>query len=785
VGDDYLTPNGLIVNAAPFASDQPAAGTTRANPVLNDPAYIYQPFLFHARTAIRAGRLPVWNPYVATGRPLGAEQASPLHPVSLLTYLFPFADSFLIIALGKLMLAAAGTFLLCRRLKLTTSASTVGALAFAFGNPFFVFLGQPHSDVYALLPWAVLCLHQLTASWRLAHGLLLGFVGGVMLYGGHPESAFVAYATVAAYGAFRLAGLRRAGVARPSRKRIVGLLGAVSLSAAAVGALWILPFVESLGQASNLSRGGGGGDSLKQLGLGFIFPELWGRPDKHVFSKESFATLSSLYVGRPYAGAIPLMMAAAGLVLRRRPVQLFFAGAALTCGVIAVDNPVRDALSHIPPFSLMRLHNFVWPLAFALALLAAYGVDHIRHASRAANKRLALLVVVVAAVPVVGWLASHPGLVDSIGSAVQQLPTLREQTTSGDVAALGAVLRFALLVAVGVVAFVAVGRRHPRLFGGVLVALTLADVVTLGRGFYPSLPHRLADPPAPQSVGVIARAGFNYRMAGRGATFLPNLSARYEVLDTRAQDLPDLKRYDALFRALGGTSEPAFGETLVPRQTPARSRLLSLFGVRFLLDDAGGAPDDRGARTLLSRPGERLLDNTDSLPRAFMAYRWRPAATFDQALREAARADPSRSRHEPVIEGESGSGGASRAVDPAWIHASADTSVSIRADARSDGYLVLSDAFYPGWTAEVDGKKTAIHAANVAFRAVHVSKGTHEVTFSYRPRSVFIGALITLLGLFVIAVLVAGGEIRDRCRARGDVLFYRSGNARRERGTAQ
>jgi hypothetical protein len=68
------------------------------------------------------------------------------------------------------------------------------------------------------------------------------------------------------------------------------------------------------------------------------------------------------------------------------------------------------------------------------------------------------------------------------------------------------------------------------------------------------------------------------------------------------------------------------------------------------------------------------------------------------------------------------------------------------------GLLVLSDQWYPGWTATVDGKPAAIRRADVALRAVALSPGAHRVRFRYQPRW-------PLQGLAILAFTVAMGAV--------------------------
>ena len=78
---------------------------------------------------------------------------------------------------------------------------------------------------------------------------------------------------------------------------------------------------------------------------------------------------------------------------------------------------------------------------------------------------------------------------------------------------------------------------------------------------------------------------------------------------------------------------------------------------------------------------------------------------------------------------------------------------------KCDHLLYVSDTFYPGWKAYVDGKEVAIVRANYMFRAVPLPPGGHTVRFVYDPFSFKLGvavSLVTLLGLVVFAFCPKG-----------------------------
>jgi len=66
-----------------------------------------------------------------------------------------------------------------------------------------------------------------------------------------------------------------------------------------------------------------------------------------------------------------------------------------------------------------------------------------------------------------------------------------------------------------------------------------------------------------------------------------------------------------------------------------------------------------------------------------------------------------------------------------------------------NAFLYVSDTWYPGWRAYVDGKEIKIYRANLAFRAIEVPKGKHTVVFKYVPMSFYIGLCLTIIGILL------------------------------------
>jgi uncharacterized membrane protein YfhO len=91
-----------------------------------------------------------------------------------------------------------------------------------------------------------------------------------------------------------------------------------------------------------------------------------------------------------------------------------------------------------------------------------------------------------------------------------------------------------------------------------------------------------------------------------------------------------------------------------------------------------------------------------------------------------------------------------------------DQTVTIQAYLNDSGMLVLADSYYPGWNAYVNGRQEKIYRANLFFRAVPLSAGTHTVDFRYEPRSFAIGSAVSIITLLAILVVPIFLNLRRR-----------------------
>lgn len=82
-----------------------------------------------------------------------------------------------------------------------------------------------------------------------------------------------------------------------------------------------------------------------------------------------------------------------------------------------------------------------------------------------------------------------------------------------------------------------------------------------------------------------------------------------------------------------------------------------------------------------------------------------------------------------------------------------NNSLALNYDSETDGFLIFSDTYYPGWHAYIDGKETEIYKTNGIFKGIYISKGKHDILFKFVPKNFYIGVFISFTCFFTIIIL--------------------------------
>ncbi len=86
--------------------------------------------------------------------------------------------------------------------------------------------------------------------------------------------------------------------------------------------------------------------------------------------------------------------------------------------------------------------------------------------------------------------------------------------------------------------------------------------------------------------------------------------------------------------------------------------------------------------------------------------------------------------------------------------------VRVLVERREAGAVLVTDAYYPGWRAAVDGREVVPAIGDYLFRAVPVGRGSHRVQMVFWPGTIVVGLFGLLVG--VAGLSAAAASVRRK-----------------------
>jgi hypothetical protein len=183
--------------------------------------------------------------------------------------------------------------------------------------------------------------------------------------------------------------------------------------------------------------------------------------------------------------------------------------------------------------------------------------------------------------------------------------------------------------------------------------------------------------------------------------------------------------------------------------------LLDMLNVKYVLTEEH--VDLQGLSWVLDGPGtSELYENIHSLPRAFLVKQFQVLnnnqefakalheLTFDPASTVLLEKVPTRLlelKKLPYLAN----------LEPAVrVLTYENNRIVLEVDTPEAAFLFMSEAYYPGWQAYVDGKQEEILRANYVFRAIPLGPGSHRVEVAFEPLTFKIGLSVSLLTVFLL-----------------------------------
>lgn len=684
---------------------------------------------FWVRT-IKQGGLPLWDPDTYSGHVFAGEmQTGAFYPLYLPLALFRLNRFGLLAPSLYHAMYAVSHFLgawfmyrLVRELELGVFPGILAGICFSLGGVLGRLPEWPHllnSGIWLPLIFLFL-LRSMKApdTWRaVMHASAAGLSLGMSILAGGLHMAVmqtVVIVTAVTFRSFQTKAWRRSAL-------IIGMTGLVAFAA---GAVQLLPSMEYSHQALRYLSGTSVAASERipyrylsdRLYAHGIFNLLFAVPRSEVGFGETI---------NPYLGVFPLLLAGIGIWKKWRcPWVPYLTALAVAAFAYALGpaSLLHGILYALTPYLWLahEADRFVYLADFALATLAAYGLHALFH------------------LPASEWHALRRILRWVCGAAVAALavPMVYPQPVLNPWVSLS--LWFIILswllfrsVAGG---WTGTGARV------LIVAFILFDL-----------------------------SAFDFSEADRG-----EMSARgqneMERLVSGAGAARFLKSQPGLFRVqVAGNHAPNLGDAFAVQATGGSGVTLAtaysqfnghtdLLNVRYIVRPAG-TPD---AGAVYADVAWKIYANPLAYPRGWLVHE---TIVEPNPFELARRLDlPATDAHQVALL----PAGLDVALDQAAAAAGEqvhfdnyeDNGIQLTVQTTGRALLVLSELYYPGWTATVNGQPARIWKVDGALRGVVVPRGESRVSLRFRPVSFYIGGPLTV-GAFLF-VLIAAAVVRRR-----------------------
>jgi hypothetical protein len=756
----------------------------------------YMARAFYAE-ALQSTGFPLWNPVILGGTPFLESLAGgdSLHPLSVaLLMVMETYRSLGWKLILHFMVAGMGMFAWLRVLGTSRGASLVGGLAFLLA-PYMVTLVFPGHDgkifVTAMTPllfWA--------CEWSLRRGGLLPLSAiaamvTLVILSTHFQMAYFLFGAVGAYMAFRCIQEGREG----GKWRLAGTrFGAFllfSVLGAGIAAVQLLPAVDYVTEHSRRAA-----TTLEAEGPQAVaYSSSWSlHPEEIVslavpeFVGSSVGTTdwtTDTYWGRnpfklnhEYLGIVALLLAALAFTGGRlKGLRWFMAGLGTVVVLFSLGThtPVwRIFFEAVPGVSLFRAPSMaIFLTGFAVATLAGLGVDR---AARLVDDgewaRVVRVLGVGAGLLAVGWLFTVAGGIQSLWAGVlyPEMAAAKEQAlaTAQPFIARG----FAVAVGMGVLLAALWWAVASRYFPAVLLVpalalLVAADQWRVNSAFIEVMDHHAFASPDDNHRFLMERAGqeppFRVLSLEQGGQDVRPGMFGLELAGGHHPN--DLWRYRELI-GMEGSGLPEHLARFHPN-------VLDVLNIRYVLwpEAQFGPLEGIDPVNRITAPDGRVLSavyQLQTLPRARVvgeALVVSPNQTMETIL-DLNRYDPAGQvvlEVAPPLE----PGGPDVTGQVRWVERSPDRLV-LEVEASGPALLVVSENWFPAWTARVDGQETPVLRADHTLRAVAVPGGSHTVEFRYESRQLRTSLAISLLSLLVVAGAAGVDPVLARRRRRDD-----------------
>lgn len=724
-----------------YASFYPR-GIPFKNFLITDPVRQQYPWRFLSIDQLKHGKLPIWNPYNFAGSPLlGTMQGASFYPLNLLFFILPFPIAWSIQVLFEPLLSGLFMYFYLKKLKIAGTAALFGGIVYAFSG-FSVSWLEWNTVLHVTLwlPLILLIKEKLLEKFTIKFAILLIFAEISAVFAGYLQILFYALCISNLYLFVRIMqkSKEKKGNVISAFIRLYAPFLLVGIVIFGIAMVQLFPTMQTIFYSardldqSNLWQNSGWFIPWQHL-IQFFAPDFFGNPATlNYWGVWNYAEL----VG--YVGIVPLIFALFAILSRWDKKTLFFGALLLISFLFSLPTilaKIPFALG-IPFISTSQPTRLIFVADFSLAILSALGFDYfLRNPDR--SKNLISVVFVIFTFIFLALWAIILWKIKFFGMSSEQFVIARQNIILPSAI-------FAIFVLFAVAQYIVPLRLSLKsiILIIAIILLTVFDLLRFAEKFTPfSSPSYLF--PETGTIKFLKQNIGNYRfMTTDSKIFPPNVSTMYKLQTVDGYDPLYLRNYGELIAASERGKpniQPPFGFNRIITPHSYSSKIMDLLGVKYVLSLSDLS--EQKLKKVYQEGETRVYENMRVLPRAFFVKSIFQVNDKQEAINSLF--DVNYNYSYTAVITDTGSGTTPDTVRYLAMHRAptifslgkvkisqySENSVKLETENTQNGFLILTDIYYPYWHAAVDGEETKIYQTDYAMRGIFVPKGKHTVIF--------------------------------------------------------
>lgn len=701
------------------------------NFLITDPVRQQYPWRELAISLEKKIELPLWNPYSFAGTPLLANlQSAPFYIFNIIFFLLPFELGWSVLIFLQPLLAGIFLYFYLNNLRLNKSACLLGSISFIFSG-FFIswFEWGTILHVGLWLPLILLSIDKIFLYFRsennsklqfkdqklLAWGFIFVFSLISSFFAGHLQTFFYLFIISIVYLLVRWLQFGK-------KINIFTLFVFCFLFSVFITIIqWFptLQFIILSARDIDQSLWNQHGWFIPWQNLiQFVAPDFFGNPATlNYWGVWNYAE----FIG--YIGILPLIIAVFAMFFRRDKKTLFFGTMFFLSLIFSLPTFFAKLpfILNIPFLSSAQPTRLLFVTDFSLAVLAAFGLDYLNKDRKKILYPIGFLILVFVGLWLFIFLGDKMNLAQKESLLIAKrnlfLPTI-------------IFIASASLLLISIILSKIKSKSITIIIYIIIVFITVFDLFRFGWKFTPFTTKDYLYPKT-ATISFLQKNIGNYRlMSVDPRIFPPNFSIIYRLQSIEGYDPLYLKSYGEFIAALERGKpdiNPPFGFNRIITPQNFESKMIDFLGVKYILSlsDLNSPKLEK----VFQEGQTRVYINKKVLPRAFFVEQVLMAKNKKESINMMFDKNINLEKQVIVEDGALHLEGVKQNIGKLEFVEYLENKILIETENRRDGFLVLTDTFYPIWHVNIDGKETKIYRADYNFRGVSVPKGKHKIEF--------------------------------------------------------